>query len=188
MTEVARLELARGLDPRVVVRTSEAAFTPKELLKVWEATDASLLRKFGRSPEMTVPFHLKLVKMLNDAGVLIVLGTDESALPGLFPGKSVHDELAQFVLAGLTPYQALATATSNAGEFVARRISPTEKFGKLVPGYRADILLLDQDPLVRVDAVAQPAGILVRGKWFTALELAAVRDASRKEFGLGLPK
>jgi len=84
----------------------------------------------------------KNLKKLWDAGVTIALGSD-SGPPARFQGFFEHRELELMVQAGLTPAQALLAATSNAAE--ALKIS--RDFGTLEKGKRADLILLDADPL-----------------------------------------
>ncbi|WP_343521335.1 amidohydrolase [Sphingomonas sp.] len=62
----------------------------------------------------------RLVKAFADAGIPLVAGSDAPTIPGVFVGSSLHDNLALLEAAGLTRYQALATATRNAGAFLVR--------------------------------------------------------------------
>ncbi|MCI0524200.1 MAG: amidohydrolase family protein [Acidobacteria bacterium] len=87
----------------------------------------------------------KNLKKLWDAGIKIVFGSD-SGPPARFQGFFEHRELELMVEAGLTPAQALQTATLNAAE--ALRIS--NNFGALTKGKRADMILLDADPLTDI--------------------------------------
>jgi imidazolonepropionase-like amidohydrolase len=74
----------------------------------------------------------KLVKGLRDGGVRMMAGTD-TPVPSVVPGFSLHDELRELVAAGLTPYEALRTATANPAEFLR-----TDKFGTVSVGKVAD--------------------------------------------------
>ena len=80
------------------------------------------------------------VRQLSDAGVPIVAGTDAPG-PGTTYGASLHWELAHLVDAGMSPTAALAAATSAA----ARAFHLTDR-GRIAPGLRADLLLVDGDP------------------------------------------
>lgn len=99
------------------------------------------------------------------ARVKLLAGSD-AGLSSEAPGSVFHCELVSLVAAGLTPYEALAAATRNAGEFAATltRSKPTP-FGTVVAGSRADLLLLGADPRIDIGAVADPIGIMVRGRW-----------------------
>ena len=76
------------------------------------------------------------------AGVAFLAGTDVSNWNFTVPGISLHEELAQFVEAGLTPLEALQTATINPAKYLAIEDSA----GTVAVGKRADVLILDSDP------------------------------------------
>jgi imidazolonepropionase-like amidohydrolase len=73
------------------------------------------------------------------------------------------------VEAGLTPYEALRAGTADA----ARCMDAARDQGTLAVGLRADLLLLDANPLEDVRHAAHPAGVVLNGRWFPAAELAA---------------
>jgi imidazolonepropionase-like amidohydrolase len=114
------------------------------------------------------------------AGVPIVMGTD-AGITGVVPGFTVHDELGNLVALGLPPYAALRTATVN-----ATLDAPDGKsFGTIEVGKRADLLLVDGNPLVNVAAVRTVAGVMRRGRWYprdaVRHMLAQVLDFTRAE-------
>jgi imidazolonepropionase-like amidohydrolase len=99
----------------------------------------------------------RLVKALHDAGVGLLLGVDaENRAPA-----HVHVELANLILAGLTPYQALATGTRN----VAAYFGTLDSAGTVAAGRRADLLLLSGNPLTDVRYLREPAGVMIAGRW-----------------------
>lgn len=102
----------------------------------------------------------RMLKALHDAGAGLLVGTD-SGIGRTRPGESIHTELAQFVAAGLTPYEALLGATRNAAEFLGEG----GEFGVVAPGARADLILLDDNPLNGLQALESPLGVMVRGHW-----------------------
>jgi imidazolonepropionase-like amidohydrolase len=110
----------------------------------------------------------QLVKGLQDAGAGLLLGTDA---PGAFVplayGATVHQELELLVQAGLTPYQALATGTRNVAVF----LGSLEKSGTISVGKRADLVLLDANPLGDIRRTRQPAGVMLGGRWLPRTEL-----------------
>lgn len=110
--------------------------------------------------------HLKLTKALHDAGARVLLGTD-TANPFVIPGFSIHEELQNFVDAGLTPYQALKAGTSDAAEFLKKQ----DEFGTVAVGRRADLILLEANPLDDVRNAARRVGVMVHGRWFSEAEL-----------------
>jgi imidazolonepropionase-like amidohydrolase len=85
------------------------------------------------------------LKRLFDAGVNVGFGTDSGALPGRIPGFAEHRELELMVRAGLTPMQAITTAT---GENAKLLRSPDR--GTIAVGKRADLVILDADPLTDI--------------------------------------
>lgn len=103
----------------------------------------------------------KLVKALEDGGVPILSGTDASDV-GPVAGFGLHHELQEFVNDGFTPYQALQTATVNP----ARYFRQSEQWGTIEPGKRADMVLLDANPLENISNTKKIAGIVLHGEWF----------------------
>jgi imidazolonepropionase-like amidohydrolase len=111
---------------------------------------AAQRRSFSRS--------LELVGRMHKAGVPIIAGTDE-ANPYIFPGFSLHDELALFVKAGLSPADALRTATLNPAKFLGREAT----LGTVEPGKEADLVLLDADPLADIANTTKIRAVVSRG-------------------------
>jgi imidazolonepropionase-like amidohydrolase len=85
------------------------------------------------------------LKKLFDAGVSVGFGTDSGALPGRVPGFAEHHELGLMVRAGLTPMQAITAATGENAKLLHAADRGTIEVGK-----RADLLVLDADPLVEI--------------------------------------
>ncbi len=119
--------------------------------------------------------HEVLFKALIARGVTLVAGTDASSHL-VIAGFSMHDELAALVRYGMTPQQALAAATT-----VPARLMGLQA-GAILPGYRADLLLLSEDPLQNIEHTRAIAGVVLAGRWLprTRLDqmLAAVAAAN----------
>jgi len=109
----------------------------------------------------------KLIRSLRDGGARLLLGTDLGN-PLVVAGFSVHDELAHLVRAGLTPFEALSAGTRSAAELLGG------DFGTVAVGKRADLLLLEGNPLADVSHARRIAGVMVRGRWLGAVERAAL--------------
>jgi imidazolonepropionase-like amidohydrolase len=77
------------------------------------------------------------------------------------PGFSIHYEMASMVKAGMTPYQVLRSGTWN----VAQHFGLLQESGSIAVGKRADLVLLNGNPLVDVAQVANRAGVVVEGRW-----------------------
>jgi imidazolonepropionase-like amidohydrolase len=108
----------------------------------------------------------RLVKAIADSGGRIMAGSDT---PEWFFGYgwTIHRELESLVAAGLTPYQALAAATRNPAEF----LRASREWGTIERGKRADLILLDADPLVDVRNTTRRSGVMVRGRWLPQAEI-----------------
>lgn len=102
------------------------------------------------------------LNVLHDAGVKLLLGTDEVPWNGV-----LTSELESMVAAGLTPYQALQTGTTNVAEY----FGTTRESGTIAVGKRADLVLLTGNPLTDVRYTAQPAGVMLSGRWLSRAEI-----------------
>ena len=94
-----------------------------------------------------------------DAGVDIVLGTDAGAVPNHPFGYTGHRELEIYVRLGMSPMQALVAATSNA----ARHLGLND-MGMLSPGYSADFIILDGNPLDEIRNTRTISSVYLSGK------------------------
>lgn len=112
----------------------------------------------------------KVLVALHAAGAKLLIGPDSPQF-FLVPGFATHRELESFVEAGLSPYQALEAATRNPAEYFAESTKTTRDFGTVEVGLRADLLLLDANPLQSVANASKRAGVMVRGRWLPEAEL-----------------
>jgi hypothetical protein len=106
---------------------------------------------------------LAMVKLLHDAHVTLTAGTDN------LPGLMLHHELALFVRAGLTPADALKIDTIDA----ARAMKMDKKTGSISPGQMADMVIVDGDPLAKIDDVTHVVSTLRGGVFFGSAPLYA---------------
>jgi imidazolonepropionase-like amidohydrolase len=167
-----------------VLSAPEARYLHPNVIAMWREQNPTRrpdLARFSLRERAKYAFLKDLIPALQAGGVLLLLGTDSSA-PGMFPGQSAQLELQELVAAGLTTYQALATGTSNAGQFIKRHVRGAETFGTVSPGQRADLLLLDANPLTGIDNISQIAGVTVRGRWLSKGELERVRSDAVNSF------
>ena len=107
------------------------------------------------------------IEEMKRAGVPILAGTDGQYSQG---GDALHSELSLLVQAGLTPLEALQSATSDSAEFMG--VSRTS--GTIEPGKTADMVLLNANPLDDVVNTRQIGAVILRGKFFTKEELTAI--------------
>jgi hypothetical protein len=113
-----------------------------------------------------VEFHQRLVRALKAEGVPMVAGTD-TLLSGVVSGFSLHDELELLVSAGLTNEEALAAAT----RLPALWLGVDSDRGTVAVGKRADLVLLDADPLSNVANTRQIAGVFLNGRYLDRKKL-----------------
>jgi len=138
--------------------------------KDWGITDGSI-KSQSLMDRLLAPhvrrFEEKMAGELYRAGVPLLLGTDTFGYPGVAPGISVHKELRLLNEAGLSPYDALRTATANPATSLRQPLN----FGQIVVGQRADLLLVDGNPLQDLTALGRLRGVVLRGQWIDASRL-----------------
>ena len=149
-------DLSQKDDPR-------AKYIPPSSREYWKPEKGMLTRY--RTPAYKEFRKREFAKMLkhvaaaHQAGVRFLAGTDTS-LPYIYPGFSVHDELALFVQAGFTRLQALQTATSNPASY----FDVEKSAGGIQPGMAADLVLLDADPIKDIANTTRINAVIVRGR------------------------
>ncbi len=94
-----------------------------------------------------------MIKALSDAGARLLVGSD-AGFTYVIAGVTIHEELDLFVRAGLTPYQALRGATHDAAEFLGEQ----DEFGTVAEGLRADVILLNGNPLADIANLKRRSG------------------------------
>jgi hypothetical protein len=124
-----------------------------------------------RAAAIMTRYHLleKLVQTFSVADVGMLIGTD-AMNTGVIPGFSAHDELADLVRAGLSPWEALHAATVNGAEFLGQ---PGDR-GTVAVGQKADLILLDANPFDNIANSRRIAGVMLRGRWFSREDVRAL--------------
>lgn len=112
------------------------------------------------------PRQRAFLKMLHDEGCGLLVGTDAPLL-NLIPGDSLHAELEEFVAAGLTPREALICCCRNPGDYHGERLS-----GRICIGGRADLVLLEADPLLDIRNTRRIAAVIANGEWRSRASLS----------------
>jgi imidazolonepropionase-like amidohydrolase len=113
---------------------------------------------------------MKIVKLLYDAGIPIVAGTDQG-----FPGYSLDRELELYVAAGLTPFQAIKTATI----VPAQVLRVDKKTGSIEVGKQADIVIVDGDPLNHIRDIRNVTTVIKAGHIYNPVQLHRLVGFSR---------
>jgi imidazolonepropionase-like amidohydrolase len=155
-------EDSAGLGGRLGLR-----YMPRQMVGTWYNQVGQFRQQtHPDSGRMEVALRGRLLKAMQDAGVRILLGTDA---PQLFsvPGFSIHREIQMMREAGLTPYQILRSGTVAPAEYFGQ----TAEFGTVAAGRRADLILLDANPLADVANLQRRAGVMLRGRWLPESEL-----------------
>lgn len=129
-----------------------------------------------------VELRNRILKELGDGGGGILMGTDS---PQLFnvPGFALHREIATMAEAGMTPHQILTSGTVAVGRYVREHLGIDHDFGTVAPGQRADLLLLEGNPLEDLDHLADRAGVMVNGRWLPEAEIQEGLDALEAKHG-----
>src|SRR5687768_13381781 len=120
-----------------------------------------------RMPEEVIKYNrafygkdLQIVGLMHRAGAPLLAGSDMMN-PHVYPGFSLHDELALLVQTGLTPLEALQTATVNPAKFLGRE----KELGTVERGKLADLVLLDANPLENINHTRRINAVVVNGTY-----------------------
>lgn len=134
--------------------------------------DRSIKATWRWSPEGCSPggyqavtdFVLQFTRRLHEGGVRLLMGTDSPTVLGM-PGFSAADEMQSLVNAGIPLLDALRIATWNGGQFISGMLNLDQPFGAIREGWRADLLLLNADPLASPASLRDITGVMGRGRW-----------------------
>ena len=156
----SRLDELAGEDPG-------AQYLPRSLTRTWTADG---LRVSLRAEKLAwwrreLPRQIDLVRQMHQAGVKVLAGTD-ALDPHNIPGASLAKELELLVEAGFTPLESLQAATLKPAQFMGRTDT-----GKIAKGGRADLVLLDGDPLSDIRNVRRIHAVIVGGRFLSRSEL-----------------
>jgi amidohydrolase family protein len=115
--------------------------------------------------------QLEIVTLLHEEGVKFLAGTDLSN-PYIYPGFSLHDELAALVKAGFKPAEALRAATIDP----ARYLGAADSLGSIAAGKRADLVLLDANPLEDIHNTTRISAVVADGRFYDAAAIRKLLD------------
>lgn len=135
-------------------------YVSPEIRQIWQGAVEDARAGVGVVPDETWQWYLTAVRWMHRAGVPLLAGSDVQN-PYVFPGFSLHDELVLLVKAGLTPAEALHTATLNPAIF----LGATDSLGTVEVGRLADLVLLDADPLIDIRNTTRIRAVVLRGRY-----------------------
>jgi imidazolonepropionase-like amidohydrolase len=156
-------------DLNTLAAYQELKYMPPQYVENWKNTHKARLASpqlDRKKSEQIAANRRRLLKALYDGGVRTLLGSDA---PQQFsvPGFSIHREMAMMQKSGLTPHQIILTGTRNVGDYFKSK----DNFGTIALGKRADLILIDGDPLKDITNVARLSGVMVRGRWLPQAEI-----------------
>ena len=189
--QVPTLVLLKGFAyPDELVKDPHAVYMPSE----WRAT-AHPRQKYYMTDLKPEEFdalvkrirallerHKQIVRDMHRAGVPLLAGTDTSGLNPVLAGWGLHEELALFVDCGLTPMEALQTATLNP----ARYFKLEKEFGTVEEGKSADLVLLDANPLKDIHNTQKIRAVVMRGRVFSRGDLDGMLSRAKGLVGTDL--
>jgi imidazolonepropionase-like amidohydrolase len=157
--------------PDELVALPEMKYWPAATVAQWKKNTIDTRRDLGVTPETSRRYNelrRNVMQALHKGGVPFLLGSDAPQFWNV-PGFSALREMEAMVKAGFTPYQVLESGSRN----VARYVNQESEFGTVAAGKRADLVLLNGNPLTDVANWGNKAGVMIRGRYYTAGEIQA---------------
>ncbi len=115
-----------------------------------------------------------LLPQMNDAGINIMAGSDCGAYNSfVYPGESLHEELKLLVASGLTPAQALQSATMNGAKFMG----VANFYGSIQKGKSSDLVVVDGNPLTDINVIDRIDMVLTNGRLYTKNDLVSLLNS-----------
>ncbi|MEO9468006.1 amidohydrolase family protein [Parasphingorhabdus sp.] len=152
------------------------AWMPKSIAKGWLERSVGFADREPTASDIAYDkWLLAMVSSLDKAGISILAGTD-SPIAFTTPGISLHEELAMLVEAGLTPMEAIGTATIEPAKF----LNLQDKQGSISPSRKADLVLLNADPLSDIRNLIAIDAVFKDGRYLDRNRLKQMRDAPSK--------
>jgi imidazolonepropionase-like amidohydrolase len=159
------------------LKDPDIAFTPRTWIeKKYPSSQKAILESMDTDAlavrRRFVDHELDVVRALHAAGVPFLAGTDTPAGVDVTPGISLHLELQRLVAAGLTPLEALQTATINPARFFGKMSDS----GSVQAGRVADLVILRANPLDDIANTRTIAGVVADGRYWPPIEIEPLRE------------
>ena len=147
----------------------ELKYLPAEQIEAWTKGLQNRLSNAQFNAEQArihIDNRMKIFTAMHSAGVRILLGSDA---PQQFnvPGFSIHHEMKRMADAGMSTYDIVRSGTASVGEYFKGR----DDFGTVAVGKRADLILVDANPLQSLDNLSKRSGVMVRGRWLPQADI-----------------
>jgi imidazolonepropionase-like amidohydrolase len=159
--------LRGGHDAGTLLQRPELRYVPAQLVEGYtNSVNNTRASVDAGDAAAEIGFRNRMLDALAEAGVPILLGTDA---PQIFsvPGFSLFHEMPVMVEAGMTPAEVLRSGTLA----VARFLGIEAEAGTVAVGKRADLILLDANPLADIRNMERRRGVMVQGRWLPRAEI-----------------
>lgn len=155
---------------------------PMGTIEIWQKRLKNIPKQAYESVNKNGADNISLVNEITlnlyKANAKLIAGTDASSIPFLVPGYALHEELRTFHEIGIPTYHVLKMTTCNA----ALSMNKEREFGTVEIGKRADLLLLNSNPLQNLNSLKDKSGMMIRGIWLSDGDLQKISDQIKTTF------
>ena len=144
-------------------------YLPQDIVANWTKAVEGRLNSPKYDPahaRVYIDNRMRIMTALYKGGARILLGSDA---PQQFnvPGFSIYPEMKRMADAGMTTFDVIKSGTASVGEYYKGKAD----FGTIAAGRRADLILVDANPLQSLDNIEKRSGVMVRGRWLPQSEI-----------------
>jgi len=163
----------------------EARYLHPMDLSIWSFIYTNLYQPIPQDQRTAIrdgylQFQRPLTRALSKAGARLMTGTD-ALIPSNIPGFSIHDELAELVDVGLSPYEALRSSTTEPFAY----LDELDQAGTIAVGKWANLVLLSGNPLSDIAATRRISGVMMQGRWLRKEDLEQGLEALASSYEAG---
>ena len=157
-------QLKTKLRDTSIVNKEYSTYISSTLANEWKITWAKRVEKHKqlrdwKALDKTYLSQLKLIRLLNKRGVMILAGSDFAGMPYVYPGISLHQELKLLTKTGLSNQEALKAATLNPVKFMKKE----NLYGSVSVGKFADLIILDKNPITNIENLKTINTVILKG-------------------------